>query len=132
MLDENGERIPAGPPSIEVRSKAVRLPKLGWVKARTPRFPDGRIRGATVSQDPDGRYYVSTCYETDDPAQPDTAGITNPVGLDCGLKDLVITSDGVKYANHRYLNQTLRRLKQAQRALSRKHKGSVCQEKVHS
>ena len=127
VLDADGNRIQAGPPTIEVKQGRIKLPRLGWVKCRTPRLPQGKILHATVSRDPDGKYYVSVCFEQPDPVP--CGQIQNPVGLDCGLKDLVITSDGVKYANHRYLNQTLRRLRQAQRALSRKGKGSKNREK---
>jgi putative transposase len=46
------------------------------------------------------------------------------VGIDLGLKDFVVTSDGYRYKNHRYLKKYERRLKKAQKHLSRKQKGS--------
>ena len=127
VLDSDGNRIPEGSPTIEVRQGAVMLPKLGWVKCRTSRQPEGRILNATVSRDPAGRYFVSICAEVPDPVP--AAAITNPVGVDVGIKDLAVTSDGTKYANHKYIKKSERKLKHAQRALSRKTKGSKRREK---
>ncbi len=122
VLDEDGNRIPAGSPTIEVRPGAVKLPKLGWVKCRTSRMPEGRILNATVSRDGTGRYFVSICCEVPDPVP--VTDIANPVGVDVGIKDIAITSDGEKYPNHKYLKKSEKKLKHAQRALSRKTKGS--------
>lgn len=129
ILDANGDRIPAGLPSIEIRSGAVKIPKLGWVKCRTPRIPAGRVLSATISQTPTGKYYVSVCFESPDNTVS-AQTVRNPVGGDSGIKYLFITSDGDKYSNHKYLTKSEKKLAHAQENLSRKCKGSKNWEKA--
>ena len=80
----------------------------------------------TISLTPSGKYYVSILskenYETIDKTD-------KVVGIDLGLKDFVITSDGKKYKNHRYLKQYEKELATAQKHLSRKQHGSNSYEK---
>lgn len=54
------------------------------------------------------------------------------VGIDLGIKDFAITSDGYKYSNHKYLKQSLTKLAHLQRELSRKTKGGSHWEKARS
>lgn len=106
----------------------IKLPKLGDVKCRGEYPVDGRIISATVSQEPSGKYFCALCY-TDAvvPVFPETG---ESVGVDLGIKDLAITSDGDKYPNGKYLAGSERRLKHLQRALSRKQKGSANRNKA--
>lgn len=105
----------------------VKLPKLGLVKCAVSKEVKGRILNATVSQSPSGKYYVSICCtDVDIEPLPKTGAV---VGVDIGVKDLAITSDGVKYPNNRYSYQAEKRLTRLQRELSRKSKGSKRWEK---
>ena len=108
--------------NIQFKNNHIKLPKLGWIKTRDKQIPQGKILNATISQDPSGKYYVSLCC-TDVEMQylPKT---NNQVGIDLGIKDFAITSDGVKYANPKYLQQSLEKLAKLQRELSRKTRGS--------
>lgn len=100
----------------------IKLPKLGKLKVRDKQVPQGRILNATVSQTPSGKYYVSLCCtDVDIPVLDRT---DKSVGIDLGVKDFAITSDGDKYCNHRYLKQSLEKLAKLQRELSRKTRGS--------
>ena len=113
--------------NIAVLENKVKLPKLGLVKCCVSKGIKGRILSATVSQNPNGKYFVSICC-TDveiDPL-PKTGAV---VGVDLGIKELAITSDGVKYPNNRYIYQSEKRLARLQRELSRKSKGSKRWEK---
>lgn len=102
--------------------KHIRLPKLGAVRCAISKQVYGRILNATVSQNPSGKYFVSLCC-TDVDIQP--LPLTGAViGIDLGVKDLAITSDGTKYDNNKYLYNSEKRLKYLQRSLSRKSKGS--------
>ena len=104
-----------------VRNK-VKLPKLGLVKCRVSKEVNGRILSATVSQNPSGKYFVSLCC-TDveiEPLKPTGA----VVGVDLGIKDLAITSDGKKFQNGKYTYASEDKLAKLQRKLSRKTKGS--------
>ena len=107
--------------NIEYLNKHIKLPKLGLVKTKNKLKPQGRIVNATVSQEPSGRYYVSLCcVDVDIQPLPNT---NNAVGIDLGIKEFCITSDGELVNNPKYLKQSLSKLAKAQRELSRKSKG---------
>ena len=71
----------------------VKLPKLKMVKAKQPREFEGQIKSATISQMPSGKYFVSILVEEE---QVELPKVEKSVGIDLGIKDLVITSDGEK------------------------------------
>jgi putative transposase len=77
----------------------------------------------TVSRDPDGRWYVSFAVEVADPVQLLATGAV--VGVDLGIKDFAVTSDGEKIANPRHLVQRERNLARYQRRMARCRKGSA-------
>ena len=112
---------------IRCEGNRIHLPKIGWVKCRFSKEIHGEITSATISMDPDGRFCISLALETADPAPAAKTG--ESVGIDPGVKDLAITSDGKKYANPKYLRKAQKKLKKAQRKLSRKAKGSKNREK---
>ena len=102
----------------------LKLPKLGAVKIRWSQVPAGIPKMATVSKDPGGRYFVSFACEVEIEALPLTG---KTVGLDLGIKDVVVSWDGeqaTKSGNPRHLKRRLKHLKQQQRRLSRMTKGS--------
>lgn len=107
--------------NIQFLNNHIKLPKLGWLKTRDRQVPQGRILNATISQEPSGKYYCSICC-TDVEIQP-LPQTNNQVGIDLGIKDFAITSDGVKYNNPKYLQQSLDKLTKLQRELSRKTRG---------
>lgn len=105
-----------------IDSKHIQLPKLGIVKCTVSKEINGRIISATVSQTPSGKYYVTLCYtEVEIEPLPQTGAV---VGIDLGIKDLAITSDGDKYANNKYTYKAEKQLRRLQRSLSRKPSGS--------
>ena len=108
----------------------IKLPKLGRVRIRGGKtlVPEGRILSATVSIEPDGRYYISICA-TDVPA-PVLEHNEDPVGIDLGIKDLAILSDGTVFDALKPLNASLKRLKFLQRSFDRKSKSSARREKA--
>ena len=107
--------------NIQFQNNHIKLPKLGWVKTRDKQIPQGRILNATISQEPSGKYYVSLCCANVEIKHlPQT---NNQVGIDLGIKDFAITSDGVKYPNPKHLQQSLDKLAKLQRELSRKTRG---------
>ena len=114
--------------NIKVLDGAMQLPKLGNVKCRVSRKVEGRVLSATVSQEASGKYYVSLCCtDVDIKPLPKTGAA---VGIDLGIKDLAITSDGVKYDNLHSYRRNLKKLARLQRQLSRKSKGSCNREKA--
>lgn len=114
----------SGRPTIEVDfdSRKIKLPKLKWVKARCVRHFDGKIKSATISQTPSGKYYCSVLVEQEDYKSLIKTGCN--VGIDLGIKDFAITSDGDKISNPKYLVKSEKKLAKLQRQLSRKSSGS--------
>lgn len=108
--------------NIQYCEKHIKLPKLGMVKIKDNMIPQGRILNATVSQEPSGKYYVSICC-TDVDIKPLEKTNSN-IGIDLGIKEFCITSDGKMISNPKYLKKSLDKLAKLQRELSRKSKGS--------
>lgn len=108
--------------SVDFEANRLKLPKLGSVKAKLHRKFEGRIKNATISLAPSGKYYVSICVDTPVPDYVHASGL---VGIDVGLKTLVVTSDGVKADSPTALDALRKRIRRMQHDLSRKRKGSV-------
>ena len=98
------------------------MPKLGKLKIRDKMKPHGRILNATITQAPSGKYYISLCC-TDIEAEKLERTDKN-VGIDLGIKNFAITSDGTVIENPKYLQKSLNKLAILQRRLSRKPSGS--------
>jgi len=111
---------------ISFERNKIKLPKLKWVKARIHRKFKGKIKSATISQVASGKYFVSILVETEH-VPIDSAGCL--VGIDLGIKDLLITSDGEKFENIRTTKKYEDKLAKEQRKLSHKVKGSKNYEK---
>ena len=109
------------PVSIHVNSDSIQLPLLGKVSYRNSRAIEGKICHATVSRSPTGKYYVSILCKVEVDVLPDVGTV---VGIDLGIKDFAITSDGMVYENQKHLHKMEKKLKREQRKLSRKRKGS--------
>lgn len=113
--------------NIQYCDKHIKLPKLGMIKTKNKLVPQGRILNATVSQESSGKYYVSLCCTDVDIKPLKQTG--NSVGLDLGIKEFCITSDGEMIENPKYLRKSEKKLRKLQKDLSRCHKGSKNREK---
>lgn len=109
--------------NIQYCGKHIKLPKLGMVKTKNKLIPSGRILNATVSQEPSGKYYVSLCCTDVEIDSPILEKTNNTIGIDLGIKEFCITSNGEMIENPKYLNRSLDKLSKLQRELSRKTKG---------
>jgi putative transposase len=125
---------------VDFENGKVKLPKLKEVKAKLHRNFSGQIKSATVSQMPSGKYYVSILVETD---HEELEHVKKNVGLDLGIKDLCITSDGKKYKNLQIIKKYEKKLVRLQRQLAHKEKRSnnyyktkkkiaICHEKLRN
>lgn len=113
--------------NIEFLGNKIKLPKLGKVKCKGYKEIAGKIVNATISRTPSGKYYVSICCdEVEIQPLPKT---NSQVGIDLGVKEFAITSNGQKHENPKYLEKSLKKLAKLQRALSRKEKGGANWEK---
>ena len=81
----------------------------------------GKIKSCSITKTPTNEYFVSILVETTHTPSPKTG---KSVGVDLGIKDFVITSDGYKYKNNRYTKTYEKKLKEQRQHLSRKTKGS--------
>ena len=106
---------------ISFNKNKIKLPKLKWVKVKIHREFKGQIKSATISQAPSGKYFVSILVETEHSSMDSTGSV---VGIDLGIKDLLITSNGKKYDNIRATKKYEKKLAKEQRKLSHKIKGS--------
>lgn len=108
----------------------LRLPKVGLVKIRQHRKikENGLIKSATISQTPSGKYYASILVEQEDKKY--LSKTSKKVGIDLGIKDFAIMSDGQKISNPKYLAKSEKKIAKLQRQLSRKSKGSNNRNKV--
>ena len=111
------------PQHCSVENGRIYIPKFkGGIKIVEHRpFKGGDVRNMTISVTPSGEYYVSILTQVAyEPLQKTNA----KVGIDLGLKDLVITSDGKKYSSNKFIKRYSKELAKAQKHLSRKQKGS--------
>ena len=104
-----------------IENKYIKLPEIGKVKAVIHRIPDNNriIKSATVSQESDGKYYISVLFEFDNIANPYAADKTNAIGLDYASDGLYVDNNGNVGTNHKYYRESHKKLAKAQRRLSR-------------
>ena len=106
---------------VKIDATHVQLPKFGRVRYRNSQDCAGTIKRATVRECADG-WYVCLCVETDIEPLPANQ---NRIGIDMGIKSLLVTSDGQTVENPKHLYKAERKLKRLQRSVSRKKKGST-------
>lgn len=104
-----------------IDNRYIKLPKIGKVKAVIHRTaPDGWvIKSATVSQESDGKYYISVLFEFEKAVKFYAADKSNAIGLDYASDGLYVDSNGHVGANHKYYRESHKKLAKAQRRLSR-------------
>lgn len=112
--------------NISIEDNKIKLPKLGWVKFKVSRQVEGKIKTATITKHKNGKYYICLSCEVD--IQP-LSMVDKTVGVDVGLKEFAICSDGFRVENPKYLRKSEVKLKKLQRQLSRKQFGSKNYEK---
>ena len=110
---------------VDLKRHIIKLPKLKEVSIKGYRdleYLPGRIINATIEQASTLKYYVSVLVEEDDvytKLKP-----RKIIGIDLGIKDIVITSDNEKIGNPRLIEKYEKRIKRCARELSRRIKGS--------
>jgi len=112
-------------------NKEIFIPKLKWVGIDLHReLGKGDIKTVTVSKTVTNKYFVSILVDTKQELPKKRPIIEETtVGIDLGIKDFVITSDGEKFENKDFFKSTMQKLRVAQRSLARKQKGSKKREK---
>ena len=117
-----------------VDNSYVKLPKIGKVKAIIHRIPDSSwtIKSATVSQESDGKYYISILFEFENTVNPYVADKNNAIGLDYVSDGLYVDSKGNVGTNYKYYRESHNKLAKAQRKLSRMQGSKKHEEKSNN
>ena len=108
--------------NIAIINNHIKLPKLGLVRFAKSREVKGRILNATIRRNSSGKYFISLGTDVEVAEIPKT-GLA--VGIDVGLKDFAILSDGTKYTNPKFFRTLEEKLAKAQRIMSRRTIGGV-------
>jgi len=106
-------------PGINNDGKRVKLPSTGWVKLAEP-LPLTAVHNCVISRTAD-RWFISIKYEVESPVVSTDRPV---VGVDIGIKELAVCSDGKVFANPKAYRRMSKKLKGKQRDISRKVKGS--------
>jgi len=106
---------------ISSNNRYISIPKCSRIRIKMHRTFIGTIKSITVSRTTDNKYYMSILVETEiEQLEP----VDKMIGLDLGIKNLIVDSNGKKYKNHKYLTKSQKKLAKEQRKLSKMVKGS--------
>nr|WP_251135844.1 IS200/IS605 family element RNA-guided endonuclease TnpB [Exiguobacterium sp. s138] len=106
-------------PEVSIGCNKLKLPKLKWVRFAHSKQVTGRILNATIRGNASGKHFVSLLVEQEINELPKTG---SSVGVDVGLKNFAILSDGTIYKNDRYFRKLEKKLAREQRKLSRRQR----------
>ena len=112
-------------PAISNDGKKVKLPRIGWVRLAEP-LPVTSIHNCVISRTAD-KWFIAIKVEIEKPPVKDNRPI---VGVDIGIKELAVTSNGDIFSNPKAYRKMSKRLKRLQRSVSRKEKGSSNRKKA--
>lgn len=96
---------------------------------RLQKYKDN-IKSATLSKTKSGNFFLSILIEMNEAEFKQFSHANNKVGIDLGVKDFIITSDGEVFENKHFFKESESKIKKLQRQLSKKTKGSNNRNKV--
>ena len=117
------------PQNVKIEGDYRKFPKVGLIYAVFHREIKGTLKTVTITKNPSGQYYASILFE-DGRKKPEQSTEGKAIGIDLGVQDFAITSDGSKFNNPRWLKKHEKNLKIKQQRLSRRNKGSNNQNKA--
>ena len=101
-----------------IDNKFIKVPKLkSLIRIKLHRQPKGMIKSATISRHSSGKYYISLLCKEEISELPKT---NSAIGIDLGITDFAILSDGQKIDNNKFTSKMEKKLKREQRKLSRR------------
>ena len=101
-----------------IDNKFIKVPKLkSLIRIKLHRQPKGMIKSATISRHSSGKYYISLLCKEEISELPKT---NSAIGIDLGITDFAILSDGQKIDNHKFTSKMEKKLKREQRKLSKR------------
>ena len=107
--------------NISINGNKIKLPKLGMVKFRNSKQFNGIIKNATISKTNTNKYYISLCVDVENHILPKNEF---KIGIDLGIKEFCVMSDGVVINNPKTLYRYQNKLIKLQRQLAHKIIGS--------
>ncbi len=122
------------PQNVKVENGRLVIPKCKkhGIKIRLHRELGGTIKSATISRTPTGKYFVSILCDTGIECLPKTKLTKETtLGVDLGIKDFAVTSEGEAIPNPKFLRSSIDRLKVLQRKASKKKKSSQNRKKAN-
>ena len=108
---------------FKIRRSRVYIPQVGWIRYIKHRQFEGKPKNLTITQD-GNQWYCSVCCELDIPEQEISTNLGNIIGIDLGLKEFAVFSDGEIISNPRIYRKKENKVKREHRRFSRKQKGS--------
>lgn len=117
---------------IDFENGLLTIPKIPHIKIALSRKFNSKIKNVTISRVPSGKYFASILFDNDVELPIKNQIIEHTaVGIDLGIKDFAILSNGKKIINNKFLKSNIKRLKFLQRRASKKKKGSTNQNKEY-
>src|SRR5574344_231383 len=108
--------------TVYIENSYIKIPKLKtMIKIKYHREFTGIIKSCTISKTSSNKYFISILVDTENKVLPK---VNKKIGVDVGLKEFAICSDGFRIANPKHLRKLEKRLSKLQKDLSRKQKGS--------
>lgn len=104
-------------PTVSADGKHISVPDYGVFKCALSRPPKGTILSGTISMTPSDEFYISLTCKFNPKEKQKTGAV---VGIDLGVEEFAVTSDGDRFPNEHMYSRELKRLRRLQRALSRK------------
>ena len=99
--------------TIYIENNRIKTPKLkSMIKIKQHREFVGLIKSCTISQNPSGKYYISMLVDTENIQLPK---LDTKVGIDLGIKEFAITSEGEMFSNPKWLKKSEKRLRKLQK-----------------
>ncbi len=112
----------------KLEGKYLYLTNIGRLKLRLSRPIEGRIKTITVRRTATGKWFVS--FSCDEVAPREFPATNKSVGIDVGIKNFIVDSDGTVIANPKFLKKSQKDLRVKQRTLARRVKGSSGRKKA--
>lgn len=119
--------------SVDFKTHAIKLPKIGDVNVVLSREFDGNIKTVTVSKTPTGKYHVSILVDNEKIKERKLKKVSpkTTIGIDTGVKTLLTCSNGDTFENQAYLKKSADRLNILKRRASKKVNGSINRKKAN-
>lgn len=111
--------------TVDFKNNIINLPKIKLVECNFHRLFEGIIKTCTISKTPTDKYYVSILVEDNKEIKPPKEIIEDKIiGIDLGINHFLVTSNGTKEVNNKYLQKNQKKMKKLQRRLAKKAKSS--------